>query len=101
MEEPFIITVSYKGGEKEFEARLQVFGYSHRFHVDIEGTEVIFERDEEGHYRAILPQPPLPQLPENGGRTPENSGRASGNMGKVPDTGLLQSVAEAIERILA
>jgi hypothetical protein len=79
MDEPFVITVNYKGVEKEFGARLQVFGYSHRFHVDVEGTEVLFERDEEGRYRAILP--------------PENVGR-------VPDTGLLQGIAEAIERIL-
>jgi len=80
MEEPFVITVNYKGVEREFEARLQVFGYSHRFHVAIDGVEVLFERDEEGSYRAILP--------------PEN-------VGKAPDTGLLQSVAAEIERILA
>ena len=82
MDEPFVITVNYKGVEKEFGARLQVFGYSHRFHVDVEGTEVLFERDEEGRYRAILPQPP-------------------GDSGKLPDLGLLQGIAEAIERILA
>lgn len=80
MDEPFVITVNYKGVEREFEARLQVFGYSHRFHVAVDGTEVLFERDEEGNYRALL--------------QPEHTG-------KMPDTGLLQSIAEAIERILA
>ena len=80
MDEPFIITVNYKGIEREFEARLQVLGYTHRFHVAVEGTETLFERDEEGNYRAIIP--------------PENTG-------KIPDTALLQIIAQAIERILA
>jgi hypothetical protein len=80
MDEPFIIAVNYKGVGREFEARLQVFGYSHRFHVAVEGVEVLFERDEEGSYRAIVP--------------PEQEG-------KIPDAGLLAVIAEAIERILA
>jgi hypothetical protein len=80
MDEPFIITVNYKGADRDFEATLQVFGYTHRFHVAVEGTDILFERDEEGSYRAILP--------------PEHTG-------KIPDTGLLQCIAQAIERILA
>jgi len=80
MDEPFIITVNHNGAERAFEASLRVFGYSHRFHVIVEGTEVLFERDEEGNYRAIIP--------------PENTGT-------IPDTGLLQSIARAIEQILA
>jgi hypothetical protein len=80
MNEPFHITVNYKGADREFEASLQVFGYSHRFHVAVEGTDVLFERDEEGNYRAIIP--------------PENAGR-------IPETGLLQAIARTIERILA
>jgi hypothetical protein len=88
MDEPFVITLNYKGAEREFRARLQVFGYSHRFHVDVEGTEVLFERDEEGSYRALVP----PLLPPS---------VSPGNMGKRPDMALLQGIAEAIERILA
>jgi hypothetical protein len=79
MEEPFIISANYKGADREFEGRLQVFGYSHRFHVDVDGTEVLFERDEEGNYRAIVP--------------PEHTG-------KIPEAGLLESIARAIKRIL-
>jgi hypothetical protein len=56
MDEPFLIPVSYKGVEREFEATLQVLGYTHRFNVQVEGAEVIFERDEEGQYRAIVSQ---------------------------------------------
>ena len=80
MEESFTIPVSYKGIDMEFEARLQVFGYSHRFLVSVEGTDVFFERDEEGHYRAVIP-------PEHGS--------------KVPNASLLQHVAQAIEEILS
>jgi hypothetical protein len=92
MDEPFVIAVEYKGVQREFEARLQVLGYTHRFVVGVEATkggvamegveatEVFFERDEEGSYRALLP--------------PETKG-------KVPDTGLLEAIAGAIEKILA
>lgn len=80
MDEPFIITVNHNGAEREFGASLQVFGYSHRFHIMVDGTEVLFERDEEGNYRAIIP--------------PEHTG-------KIPDAGLLESIARAIVQILA
>ncbi len=80
VEEPFIIPVNYKGIDREFEARLQVWGYTHRFHVQVECVEVIFERDEEGKYRAVIP----PETPV-----------------KPADIGLLKAIAEAIEQILA
>jgi hypothetical protein len=79
MDEPFVIELNYKGAPRAFEARLQVFGYSHRFHVDVDGIEVMLERDEEGAFRAILPQ--------------VND--------RLPETALLQAIVEAIERILA
>ena len=80
IDEPFMINVSYKGAEREFQAVLRLYGYIHRFHVDVEGTDVQFERDEEGNYRAIIP--------------PDTKG-------KIPDAGLLQQIAGAIEKILA
>ena len=80
MNEPFSIPLNYKGIDRNFEATLQVLGYTHRFRVEVDGVEVIFERDEEGSYRAIVP--------------PETQG-------KLPEAGLLQGIAEAIERILA
>jgi hypothetical protein len=80
MDGPFNIPVTYKGIEREFEATLQVFGYTHKFQVDVEGTPVIFERDEEGRYRAII-------MPEYRGRLPENE--------------LLHTIALAIEQILS
>lgn len=59
---------------------LQVFGHSHRFVVTVSGTEVIFERDEEGHYRAVLPY---------------------GSAAVPVESGLLEAIARIIEDSLA
>jgi len=54
MEEGFKLPVVYKKQVREFEATLIATGYTHKFHVDIEGIGVYFEPDEERNYRAIL-----------------------------------------------
>ncbi|WP_423149725.1 hypothetical protein [Rubrolithibacter danxiaensis] len=54
MEETFTLKANYKGEERGFEAKLVSYGYSYRFHVDIDGVGVFFEPDEERRYRAIL-----------------------------------------------
>ena len=66
MDEPFIIPVQYKGIEREFEAKVQAWTYGFRLFVDVDGTEVIFERDNEGNYRAIVP-------PDQGSKTPDSA----------------------------
>jgi hypothetical protein len=86
MDEPFIIPLNYKGADREFEATLQVLGYTHRFKVDVDGTEVLFERDEEGRYRAILSQEVL-------------AGQGKG--GRSIDPGLLEHIALQIEQFLS
>jgi hypothetical protein len=88
MEDPFIITVSYKGQDRDFEAELLQMGYTHKFHVIVEGADLFFERDEEGRYRAILQE----NLEEKGARNPPI---------KTPDLELLKLIAEKIESILA
>ena len=55
MEEIFPIIVFYNGREHTFEFRLVTVGYTHRFYADINGTEVIFEPDEERKYRVVVP----------------------------------------------
>lgn len=55
MTETFNLTVNYKGEDRDFETELQAWGYAHRFLVKVEGIDVFFERDEEGHYRAVIP----------------------------------------------
>lgn len=79
MHEPFMIPVEYKGVERAFEAELRVRGYTHQFYVMVDGVEVVYDRDEEGYYRAVV---------------------AGGVVGKEPDIGLLKAIAEAIEDIL-
>jgi hypothetical protein len=53
MEDPSILTVNYKAVDKVFNARLLLQGYTHKIKVQIGETEVFFEPDEEGGYRAI------------------------------------------------
>ena len=54
MEDEFELPVLYKEEELLFPARLQQTGYTHRFEVDVYGTRVYFEPDEERNYRAVL-----------------------------------------------
>ena len=79
MEEAFAFPVQYKGEEILFPASLQQYGYSHRFEVDVYGTPVYFEPDEERSYRAII--------------DPEK-------MEKSIPVDLLQAIAEAITTVL-
>ena len=55
MEESFIITIGYKGQELKLDTVFIHTAYMHKFKVSIDGIEVFFEPDEEGHYRAVLP----------------------------------------------
>jgi hypothetical protein len=53
MDEEFIITILYKGAERHFPAKLLLQGFTHKFQVFLPETDVYFEPDEEGHYRAV------------------------------------------------
>jgi hypothetical protein len=79
MNEPFFLPVTFKGVEHQFEATLQQKGYVHVLEVDVNGTPVIFERDEEGSWRALLP--------------PDHQG-------SPPPVDLLRTIGETIEQIL-
>ena len=83
MDEPFTISVFYKGKTLDFEARFKQWGYSHRFLVEVEGIPLFFERDEEGSYRAVL-------FPET-----------AREKNRVIDPGLLKAIAVAIQSILS
>jgi hypothetical protein len=54
MADIYDIPVHYKGEELMVPAQLLVVGYTHRFRVEVNGQEVLFEPDEERNYRAIL-----------------------------------------------
>ena len=81
MEESFELPVIYKGKELLFTTQLLVQGYTHKFQVEVNGREVIFEPDEERTYRAIV--------------QPETIG-----VGKEIEVELLQAIAEAIESVV-
>lgn len=53
MRDEFVLTVQYKGEERQFESSLIQRGYTHQFRILIDDKEVFFEPDEEGHYRAV------------------------------------------------
>lgn len=57
MDEPFIITVFYKGKEQNFEAQLFTTTYTFKIQVTVNETEVFFERDDEGNFRALAATP--------------------------------------------
>ena len=89
MEDSFIITVTYKGQDRDFEAELLQMGYIHKFHVIVEESDLYFERDEEGCYRAILQDPPEEQSTHRQRAKPH------------ADAELLKLIAAKIEEILA
>lgn len=54
MNEPFDLPVTVNGKALLFPACLLQLGYTHKFQVTVYGTEVLFEPDEEGRYRAVI-----------------------------------------------
>jgi hypothetical protein len=54
MDNSFEIAVSLNSRDYLFPATLISFGYSYKIEVNIDGTIVNFERDEEGNFRAFI-----------------------------------------------
>ena len=54
MHEDFQLPVTYKNEELTLPARLMHYGYGFRIEVMIGETKVLFERDEERSWRAIM-----------------------------------------------
>jgi hypothetical protein len=82
MEEQFEIPVVYNNQQYHFKARLlQLGSYTHKIQVSVNGTEVLFEPDEERNYRAYI--------------DPTNKGAL-----EQTDIYLLKEIALAIESIV-
>ena len=81
MDDTIEILVNYKNKELIFEAKFLQFGYSYKFEIDVNGTTVFFEPDEERNFRAILD--PLIEIRHN----------------KI-DLELIQAIAESLQAIL-
>ena len=79
MDEPFELPVFYKGEEHLFTSHLQQSGYTHKIMVNVYGTEIAFEPDEERNYRALI--------------DPEKTD-------KNINIDLLKAIAESIEQIV-
>jgi hypothetical protein len=80
MDDSFYLTVSYRNKEIEFPAQFLRTGYSYRIQVDVYGTIINFEPDEERNWRALA----------------END-HALRNKNITPE--LLQSIAHSLEEI--
>ena len=50
----FELPVEYKGKELLFPAELLPMGFTHKIKVTVDGTEIMFEPDEERNYRAMV-----------------------------------------------
>jgi len=55
MEHYFELPVRYKNEEFIFRGRLQAFAYDYKFYIDINNQEIIFENDDAGSLRAVIP----------------------------------------------
>ena len=81
MEEQFELPVIFNSEKLHFPARLLSYGYSYKLEVDIEGTAVLFEPDEERNWRALI--------------APEEI-----NTNKKISVDLLKAIASSIEDIV-
>jgi hypothetical protein len=53
--EHFDLNIEHRGLTKTFHGTFSKYGWSYRFTIDVEGTDVIFEPDEERNLRVIVP----------------------------------------------
>ena len=78
MEQTVEIPVTVRGTDRLFTARLQAWRYGLRFLVDIDGVEVVLERDDAGEFRAILPE---------------------GSTGKPPDKEMIAGIIDVLQAL--
>jgi hypothetical protein len=82
MNDEFTLSINYKGGQKDYPARLLLQGYAYKICVVVDETEVYFEPDEEGSFRVV-----------------KLAGQDEKNLEKI-DKRLLQELKEKIEEIV-
>lgn len=80
MENEFEIPLTYKGKELALPARLLVQGYVYKIEVTIGETKVLYEKDDEGQWRALM--------------EPDDQHLHHG-----PDVGLLQEIAGTLDAL--
>jgi hypothetical protein len=77
MNDDFELPVTYKGKEMLLTARLKAFQYTYKIEVEIDGSVIIFEADEERNWRVLAEE-------------------ESGN--KKPDPELLRAVIHSLDQ---
>jgi hypothetical protein len=81
MVEDFKIPVLYNNQRLNFPAQLLRYAYSYKIEVDVEGTPVYFEPDEERNWRAMI-------------------GQDEGSVNRNLNGELLKAIASSIEEIV-
>ena len=54
MEDEFSLPVHFNNKEWQFHGKLLKYGYTYKIEIDVNGTKVLFERDEERNWRALI-----------------------------------------------
>lgn len=78
MEQTVEIPVEIRGEERLLPARVQAWQYGLRFWVEVDGAEILLERDDAGEFRAILPD---------------------GFAGKTPDKEVIEAIIDVLEML--
>ena len=81
MDEEFELPVWFNNTELNLHAKLLNYGYSYKLEVDIDGTKLLFEPDEERNWRALIAYDEL-------------------NANKKISADLLKAIASSIDEIL-
>jgi hypothetical protein len=78
MEQTIEIPVTVRGVDRVFAAEVHAWRYGLRFLVDVDGIQVVLERDDGGEFRAILPE---------------------GFSGKAPDKEVIGAIIETLQAL--
>lgn len=81
MNESFELPVHFNGKEMELPAQLHHYGYGYKIEVEVDGSSVFFERDDERAWRALA-----------------NPGEAQKQMVNVE---LMQAIAASLEALFS
>jgi len=81
MDKVFDIPVLYNNKELSFPGQLLNYGYSYKIEVNINGTKILFELDEERNWRALIPY---------------EEGKDNKNISTV----ILKAIANSIDKIM-
>ena len=82
MDDIYTLPVSYRGEELEFPLRVVAGRYGLRYLVNLDGVELVFERDDAGELRGIIYNPD---------ETP----------GKLPEPALIEAVGAVIQQLVS